>query len=221
MKYGDFRTQLKSFIQRKDIQDAQVDFFANAGLSEIQLERDFNFTRKTASLVYPSSVGVGIALPSDFKALTGQRSVSVGINGINRPLEGESFNQRQRRQSQTTPLPAITAAEIPIPCTGVYYRVEWLSEVPTLFLYPETAGAQLQLWYYSFIADYGTDDSREDFLLKRGSQVLLYSALKCQNRYVKEEYRIPVDDSMYQECLMRLLEYDARIPDNGASMSLS
>lgn len=221
MKYQAFRELLKSFVQRKDITPEQLDFFVNTAKSELQLERNFNFTRKTAALVYPSTVGVGIPLPSDFKGLVGQRAVSIGVNGINRPLLGESFSQRQRRQQQATPIPSITTAMVPVPQTGVAFRVEWLNETPSLMLFPEVADALLQVWYYSWIPDYGDDLDREDFLLKYAFQCLLWEALKVQNRFVKEEQRISVDETAYEMSLNRLLEYDARIPDDGATMNLS
>lgn len=221
MNYQAFRDQLKSFINRKDISNEQLDAFVNMAKTELMLERNFNFTRRTASLVYPSVVGVGVPLPSDYKALVGQRAVSIGINGVNRPLLGESFAMRQRRQTQATPIPANTVAMVPTPQTGVNFRVEWLDGVPSLFLYPEVAGAQLQVWYYSWVPDYGTDLSREDFLLKYANTCLLWEALKVQNRFVKEEFRVPVDEQAYEMSLNRLMEYDARIPDDGATTDLS
>jgi hypothetical protein len=221
VKYQDFRTNLMSFINRKDIPVAQVDFFVNMAKTGLQLERNFNFTRKTAALVYPSSVGVGLPLPSDFKGMVSQRSVSLGVNGVNRPLLGESFSQRQRRMQQACPLPSITTALVPVPQTGIVYRVEWLNEVPSLLLFPEVTDAQLQVWYYSWIADYGDDLNREDFLLKYAGDCLLWEALRVQNRFVKEEARVPVDEMSYQAALTRLVEYDARIPDDGARTDLS
>lgn len=226
MQYQDFRTQLASFVQRKDISNSQLDFFVNGAKNELQLERDFNFTRKTASLTYPSTLGVGVALPTDYKGLVGQYAVSVGVNGLNNPIKGETFEQRQRRQQQRYPYPSgwndSSIQTFPPVCkTGLNYRVEWLSGAPFLLLYPEVASAALQVWYFSWIPDYGSNLTLEDFLLKYSPMLLLWESLKIQNRYVKEEFRISIDEAAYQASLNRLIEYDSRIPISGAMMDLS
>lgn len=218
MKYSEFTGLLTGFINRKDVTPTQIDFFVNTAKNEMQMLRDFNFTRKLATLTYPSVAGQGVALPTDYKSMAGDYAVKfTTTTGLKVPIKGSSSANERRRLAANSSLPTAT----PVALSGITYYTEWVNEAPVLWLSPEIAQASLDVAYIAWIEDYANaSGDREDFLLKYGNQVLLWNALKVQNRFVKEDGRITIDEQLFGIAVAAFADYDARITHETSNLDL-
>ena len=240
MIYSDFLTQLSSFIQRKDVTKANLDFFVNTAKNELQLGQDFNFMKTTSPpLAYPAKYGTGVSLPLDFKAFDGDYAVKFQVpGGCEVPLKGTSTAEARRRKYQYTqqwgseenlqwtgivpaPNPPALVVAPTLNLNDIEYYLEWKNNLATLFIFPEALGASLIVQYKAWILDYiNTDSQREDFLLDKAPHVLLWGALRVQNRFAKEEQRIPIDAQAAAQAMTTLFEYDAKLASQGDNMDL-
>ena len=240
MIYGDFLTQLTAFIQRKDVTPTNLDFFVNTAKNELQLTQDFNFMKvKSPALAYPNKYVTGVSLPQDFKAFDGDYAVRFQLpSGWGVPLKGTSSAEARRRKYEYTqhwgreenlqwtgivppPNPPPLVVPPPLNLNDVEYYLEWNNNLATLYLFPEALGCSLTVNYKAWIQDYiNTDKDREDFLLQYAPHVLLWGALRVQNRFVKEEQRIPVDAQAASAAMAALLDYDARLVSQSDNMDL-
>lgn len=222
MQYVTFRDLVKSFINRKDVTSDQLDFFVNGGKDALQLTQAFNFTKKSATLVYPSNGGVGVQLPSDYKSLAGDYAVRFeGTDGARTPLKGSTYANEMRRLNATAPLTTVASALQPIPTRGITFYVEFVDDAPWLFLNPEVAAASLLVKYISWISDYSSSvPDREDFLLRHGNQILLWKALEYANTFESEDAKVEINTEMANRGLATLLDFDSRMEIDGAHLDL-
>lgn len=209
---------VKDFLQRKDVSDAQVMQWAN--LAKLRLQRDDNLSlavRKTTLSPYPTTEGVGIALPSDFKGFYGEFSVVIlnAAGGVT-PLKGSTLTQALRR---TRDRGANTWTKFPT-AEIVWYAEPQENGLIRLFLFPEISAASLKVWYYVWLPDY-VSSTDEDILLTIGRDALLWETLKVANMFLTEEDRVKVDDALASAAIAKVEDWCSRVLTSGATLDLN
>lgn len=243
MKYGDFLTQLAGFVNRKDVSLSQLDFFVNTAKNELQLTNNFNFIKKVSPVLnYPNIPNTGVRLPIDYKAMAGDFAVqfkSTQSSTVFIPIKGMSkADARRRIYSLNQPFSSMGLEDLsltgivpnpgggpPIPTLPLNAPVQYYAELINngwfLFTFPEILSCSLIADYYAWIPDYNNVLAvYEDFLLLYAPQVLLWGALRVQNRFVKEDIRTSIDAQAEGTALAALIDFDSRIDHQTDYMDL-
>lgn len=214
MNYGDFITMSDDFIDKKGL-TTKLPWFVNLARSAMQRRHDFAFTRTVASVSYPSTSGVGVALPEDFKGFYGDNAVSIISGSLTTPLEATTEERERRRLSDTTlqrydsygnltsQTRVYTSQATP---PARYYSVPG-TLLHTLFIVPEQLSASLQVIYYRYLPPY-TNNNEEDAILKYGSDWLLWEVIKIANTYLFDEDRIQFNQAAAMQAQSDFCEWD-------------
>ena len=232
MQYLAFHNLVKSFINRKDVTDAQVDYFVNTASRELQQRQPLNFTISQVATTYPSTGGVGVALSTLtanlYRSLADDYSVTItGLDGAKVPLHGDTKQNVARRYRWGNPpnpnqWPQVNTTTFPISTQTIVYYVDYINTVSTLFLYPEVASAPLGSQYYAWLPDYdyAVAPTKEDYLLRVGNQVLLYGALVHANTFFGEDAKLPLYLAQFEKSLVDFIMTDSTARITGAELSL-
>ena len=237
MNYRAFLNLVKEFLNRDEL-DNRIPEFVEAALLRLQRRHNFQFSRKSTTMSYPSSQRVGVTLPTDFKAFVHDHSVSLISGATYLPLMGVQEKAEMAREHRTA-YQSLDASGVASTIVGPtsrstspirYYTKVFLSDAVTrrrtniaqetkLFLSPEQPGASLYVEYFAWLPMY-TSATDEDIFLIRGHDILLWETLAVANIYLHEEDRVGIDAQATQRALQEFLEWDSRSADSGAGFDL-
>lgn len=226
MNFGDFIAYVDDYINRDNISD-RLPKFINMAKLRLQRKYDFNFTRTDQQFAYPAVAGSGVALPTNFKSMTGANSVRViSTGGIELPLKGSTLED-ERRRAYATVVGVENASGVVTQATDINRNqaleirayVRTLNTGLFLFTTPEQLSATIKAEFYTWLSDYVVN-TEEDFLLQRGYDCLLWETLSVANMFLYEENRVMIDAQAVAAAWQELTEWDKRYMQDGAFVEI-
>lgn len=207
MTLGLFKTMLTDFLGvGVTVDSTRLLQIINMARDRIQRNYNLSFAKVIKQDTYPATVNTGYVVPADFKSFVSAKAVQIYNPQTTGWITCSGITQTQLETENVRPSDVL-----------YQYYIQALATDTRLFIMPEPLSQTIKFRYNCWLAAY-SGDFDTDFLLTRGTDVLLFESLKVLNLFLHNEERVQIDAAASAQALMELESFVNQLENNGASI---